>query len=105
MFQEFNNMYRRYDVNSDNHIEVTHKQDVAGIIKFCEIKRDTQDRYLSKKEEFRHVAEIPVIFVEKWMQENGITTMGKELTEIIYKKINGEYSAFKTTNTHEVYRG
>lgn len=105
MFKTYDNMYREYNVNTDKQIEVTHKQDVSDIIKFCELKRDMQDVHTRKKEEFRHYAEVPVIFVEKWMQENGITTFGKEIVEIIYKKVNSEFTAFKTSNTHEVFHG
>lgn len=96
---------REFNINSDRQIVVKEQQDVSSIIKFCEYKRDEQDKYLRRKEEFRHVAEIPLIFVEQWMRENNLTTLGKEIVEIIFKKINTEFQAFKTTNTHEVFRG
>lgn len=98
-------IYRRFDINTDNQIEITEKQDVSQHVLFCENRRKEEDAHLRKKEEWKCYAEVPAIFVEQWMREAGIENFGKEAMEIMFKKVNTEFTAFKTTNTHEAYRG
>lgn len=101
MLRTYTNMAREYAINEDKQLEVKHSQDVGKILERCETLRNNEDEHLRRKEEFRLYAEVPVIFVEKWMQEYGITDMGKALGEIMFRKVNSEFTAFKTTNTHE----
>jgi hypothetical protein len=86
---------------NDGLLEVKKVQDVGGVIEACNELRNNEDKHQVRKEEFHHYARIPVIFVEQWMRENNITTMGKEITEIMFKKVNSDFSAFKATNTYE----
>lgn len=96
---------RGYTVN-EGIIEAKYSQDVGALLKMCERKRNDEnlnDKAV-KEQEFKHYAEIPVIFVEQWMREHGITSMGKALGEIMFKKVNADFPAFKVTNTYEEAR-
>ena len=88
---------------NDGIIEANYSQDVGALLKMCERKRNDEnlnDR-AHKEQEFKHYAEVPVIFVEQWMRDYGITNMGKALADIMFRKVNTEFPAFKVTNTYE----
>lgn len=97
--------YQKFDINTDDQVVITETQDVSKTVLFCENLRKSEDKHLRKKEEFKYYAEIPVIFVEQWMREAGIETLGKEAMEIMFRKVNTEYTAFKVTDSKEVYHG
>lgn len=96
---------QNYFVNNDGIIEGRQSQNVAKILENCRILRNEEDKYARKKETFKHYAEIPAIFVEQWMRENGLTQMDRALTEIMIQKLNTDFTHFKVTNTHETFRG
>lgn len=94
-----------FDVNPEGEIIATQKQDVTQLVRYCEQKKLSEDIHFRRKEEWKHYAEIPTIFVEQWMREAGITNFGKEAMELLFKKVNTEYSDFKVTNSMERFNG
>ncbi len=86
--------------NDDGSIDQKTSQDVEPALVVAHEMRGDEDSS-RKREEFRCYAKVPIIFVESWMREYGITDMGKALTEIMFRKVNSDFTAFKTTNTTE----
>lgn len=82
-------------------IEMHQQQDVSAILNGCKILRDNEDLHTRRKEEFKEYCRIPLIFIEKWMHEYGIQDFGKAMGEIMFKKVNTDFTYFKTTNTYE----
>jgi hypothetical protein len=70
--------------------------------------KNARDRGLDKKVQFaegdmRLLAEVPMIFIHKWMKESGIHPSNtRELDAYILKKIqSGEFDKFKVWNGKE----
>lgn len=99
-FRTYDDVKRKISFE-DGILQVTASQDVAPVLKAAEEARNNECSSARRKEEFRKYASIPVIFVEAWMREHGITEINKALTDIIMRKVNTEFTAFKTTNTTE----
>lgn len=62
------------------------EQDVEPILKMNEILRNEGKGY-SPSREWRRVASIPLIFVEKWLREEGIDVFNKDHWPAVRKKL------------------
>lgn len=96
-------IFNKLEADTDGETVVHNSyQDIEPTLNYAEALRNNEERH--SKTEFKHYAEVPLIFVEKWMNEAGITSMGKELTELMFKKVNTEFQAFKVTNTYATFK-
>jgi hypothetical protein len=65
-------------------------QDVGDII---ENNKRLQNESQDKKSDFRHIASIPNIFIERWLREEwergnvGLTMFGEEMDKLVARKL------------------
>ncbi len=73
-------------------------QDVEPILKANEIMRN-EGKGFSPSREWRRIASIPNIFVEKWLKEEGIDVYNKEHWPAVERKLRDpDYSKFRTSS-------
>lgn len=61
----------------------------------------------AQKGDLRHVASIPLVIVEKWINEDNANILGmgkRELTTFLRKKLAGDYSYLRTAPKLPPYR-
>ena len=97
----------QFEIVSDTAFNVLRTQDVGGIIEAN--KRDQNDRDFNNgytpSRDMKHVARIPLLVLEQWAKEAGIPKRkiyGKEMNEIIRKKLNDPDNRFLRTGLGEV---
>lgn len=97
----------KFEIISPTAFNVERTQDVQGILD--RNKSDQNDRSFrngfTESGDMKHVARIPLIVLEKWAKEVGIPKRkiyGKEMTEVIRKKLNDPDNKFFRTGLGEV---
>lgn len=93
------NMFRRFQTTDDGTLISYAEQDLAPALDYSKDKRDNE--IIRKDDEFRHYARVPMVIVEHIMAKYGITSVGKELSEVLFPEIDINYPYLKTTNTSE----
>ena len=96
--------YFEYDAVTDN-TTIHREQDVSTIL---DINKALQnDESISKqgiKDGWWHYAKIPMIVIEKWLNEHGVDAFNKDHQKAVYRLLNQpEYRYIKTTT--KMHRG
>jgi DNA-directed RNA polymerase specialized sigma54-like protein len=98
-WSKYDNMFRKFQSHDDGTITSYCEQDLAPALDYSKEKRDNEA--IRPGEEFRHYARVPMVIVEHIMAKYGITSLGKELSEVLFPEIDINYPYLKTTNTNE----
>ena len=80
-------IHSTFTPHDDGTFTVHRVQDVEPIL---EHNKNLQSQPQSRKSGLRHIASIPLIFIEKWGQEMGVNLMAlpaKELQKVIRRKL------------------
>ena len=97
----------KFEIVSDTAFNVLRTQDVSAILD--KNKEDQNDSSFNNgytpSRDMKHVARIPLIVLEQWAKEAGIEKRkiyGKEMNEIIRRKLNDPDNKFLRTGLGEV---
>lgn len=97
----------KIEIVSPTKFNVMRFQDVEPILDAN--KRDQNDRDFlngyTENKDMKHVARIPLVVLEQWAKEHGIrkkNIFGREMTEIIRKKLNDPDNLFLRTGLGRV---
>ena len=97
----------QFEIISPTSFNVLRSQDVEAILD--KNKADQNDSTFrngyTESGDMKHVARIPMILLEKWAKEAGIPKrkiFGKEMNEVIRKKLNDPDNKFLRTGLGEV---
>lgn len=97
----------KIEIVSPTQFNIMRFQDVEPILDAN--KRDQNDRDFlngyTEGRDMKHVARIPLVVLELWAKENGIkrkNIFGKEMSEIIRKKLNDPENLFLRTGMGRV---
>lgn len=72
-------------------------QECQGIVDDNKILRNSSDGY-SESRNMKKVATVPVIFIDLWAKESGLTIGTREFGNYLAKKLNDpEYRGFRTS--------
>ncbi len=98
-WKQYDNMFRKFRTTDEGNLISYAEQDLAPALDYSKEKRDNE--VIRKDDEFRHYARVPMVIVEHIMAKYGITSLGKELSEVLFPEIDINYPYLKTTNTSE----
>ena len=62
---------------------------------------------IPQRGDFRHVASIPLVLVEKWINEEGIPVLGlskDEFAKLVKRKLDGDFAYLRTAPKLPAYR-
>lgn len=92
-----------YDEQTDT-TTISRHQDVTSILEDNKLLQNNED-YTKHgiKNEMWHYATIPLVLIEKWLNEDGIDVFNKNHERKVFQKLNSpEYRFLKTTlRTHQ----
>lgn len=90
----------RIKLLSQTAFDVERVQDIAPIIKLNKENQADSDFGWTEGRDMRHVARIPLIMLERWAKEAGISktkVFSPEMGEIVARKLNDpDYAHFRT---------
>jgi hypothetical protein len=102
-----NGLVTQFEIISPTAFNVLRTQDVGGIVDAN--KRDQNDSSFNNgytpSRDLKHVARIPLLVLEQWAKEAGIPRRkiyGKEMNEIIRRKLNDPDNKFLRTGLGEI---
>lgn len=95
-YTQYDNMRRDFEI-TDKRILVKSSQDVEPNLKYAKALRDSENQ-TGRASEFKHVANVPNVIIEKILNEKGINIFKKEDQKAFYKEIETNYPHLKTTN-------
>ena len=92
---------RKYWIeNGDGSVTVRREQDVDGILDLNKAQANTNDGY-SGSREMRRVAQIPLILIQKWKEEEGWDAFNPDHAHKLAEKLNSnEYMWLRTAEGH-----
>ena len=87
-----------FTVKNDGGLEIRTVQDIEPILNANKAAQaDVEYDGFTPSKDMKHVAEIPIIMLQIWAKEHGIPPMGKEMDEVIRKKLNDPDYAYLRT--------
>lgn len=97
----------KFELISATAFSVTRTQDVQGILdrNRADQNDSTFRNGFTESGDMKHVARIPLLILEQWAKEAGIPKRkiyGREMTEVIRKKLNDPDNKFFRTGLGEV---
>lgn len=85
----------------DGKLIVKRTQDVESIIERNKDLYNNHDGYTPSKN-MRHVASVPLVILEQWAREAGVSVFGPEMREITRRKLNDPDNRFLRTSPGDI---
>jgi hypothetical protein len=87
---------------ADRAVHFVRTQDVEPIL---DVNKELAT--IPQKGDFRHIATIPNVLIEKWINEEGIPVLGlskDEFARLVKRKLDGDYAYLRTAPKPPAYR-
>lgn len=95
---------KRIIENADS-LTIVNEEDVEANLDSNKELYNDQDKGWSKSREFRRVAHIPNILIEKWLIEEGVNVLLPENKQWLRRKLNSNEYLYLRTAPGELKRG